>query len=130
MLAHLCLSNTCVIGHKRAAWALASAKALVSSNPHSLSFPQGASLKCGCVVSVVELSLTRVCFHTSPFETVWLRMSGPSSELKSMYLATFANLMASSVISCPTHIRMPFFRLLRVSVSKNLNMGKPLTIYE
>ena len=44
----------------RATRALASAKALVSSNPPFRSFPHGSSLDGDCGVSVVELGLTTV----------------------------------------------------------------------
>jgi len=54
-----------VIEHKRAALALASAKAAVSSYLSSQSLPQSSLLKESGVVSVLELCLTTADFRQS-----------------------------------------------------------------
>ena len=77
----------------RAAWALASAKALVSSYLSFPSFPHGALLDESGVVSVVELSLARVCFHISLYI-----MSGPSSELK-LIMRLISQILTSHEVS-------------------------------
>ena len=81
----------------RAAWALASAKALVSSYLLLLSFPQGALLERSGVVSVMELCLATGYFHISPYSDVrtFLRISVD-------VFPALVNSMTNSEVSCPT----------------------------
>lgn len=87
--------NTCVIEHKPAAWAVASAKVFVSSCLQSPSFPQGALLNWSCAVSVTVLCLATVCFHISPClrfrdsdVRTFLRISVDAMRLRSQVLVS------------------------------------------
>lgn len=122
-----------MLEHKRAAWALASAKLLA----HAEQVPRRASILryrrfiLSCISQlhanfIAPYKRCRFCSRALPHESMLshialsvvikqLRMSGPSSELKSIFLATFANLIASSAVSFPTHENNDFRELLKVS---------------